>query len=195
MSGTTGTTNRAGGDQPPVQPCTLVIGSARLRVHIALQSYDGHFLAAERGGGGPATATRTAIGPWETFYFNGGAPPAGGHTLDPGQSLNPGQSVYSPDGRFRLTYQTDANFVLYRSSDNLPLWAINCWPVCNNLGAPGHAIMQTDGNLVVYDANGAPVWNSGTFGHPGAYLQVQNDGNMVVYDTNGSPLWWTGTGG
>ena len=51
------------------------------------------------------------------------------------------------DGRFVLKYQTDGNFVLYDNGS--AVWAINCWPQCNNLGAPGHAIMQEDGNLVV----------------------------------------------
>jgi hypothetical protein len=54
------------------------------------------------------------------------------------------------------------------------------------------AIMQTDGNLVVY-ANGVAQWNSGTAGNPGAYLWMQSDGNLVIYASNGSPLWWTDT--
>jgi hypothetical protein len=53
--------------------------------------------------------------------------------------------------------------------------------------------MQTDGNLVVYDASAHAIWNSGTFGHPGARLAVQNDGNVVVYGPASEVLWATNT--
>lgn len=56
-------------------------------------------------------------------------------------------------------------------------------------------VMQTDGNFVVYDAWGSPLWNSETAGHDGAWLAVQDDGNVVVYDAWGAPLWDTGTWG
>jgi len=54
-------------------------------------------------------------------------------------------------------------------------------------------VMQDDGNLVMYSADGAPIWNSGTAGRPGSYTMVQNDGNLVVYSSGNSALWWTGT--
>src|SRR5690606_28582108 len=44
------------------------------------------------------------------------------------------------------------------------------------------------GNFVLYDSNWKPVWNSGTYGHPGAWLSVQNDGRVVVYDASGKSL-------
>ncbi|MBN8632005.1 MAG: hypothetical protein J0L76_14260 [Rhodobacterales bacterium] len=85
------------------------------------------------------------------------------------------------------------------------------------------AVMQGDGNFVVYRANGVPkwatgtdgraiggiimqgdgnlvmydpngaVWASGTDGHPGAVLVMQDDGNLVMYDPTGAALWATGT--
>ena len=54
------------------------------------------------------------------------------------------------------------------------------------------AIMQADGNFVVYDlAEGypIPVWATHTAGNPGAYLNVQGDGNMVIYSASNEPLW------
>jgi hypothetical protein len=54
-------------------------------------------------------------------------------------------------------------------------------------------VMQSDGNLVMYSADGAPIWNSGTGGKPGSYAVLQNDGNLVVYNAANAPLWWTGT--
>ena len=107
--------------------------------------------------------------------------------LSAGQGLNPGQSVASPNGRFMLSYQTDANLVLYDNGS--PVWAINCWPQCSDIGAPGVAVMQGDGNFVVYNSGGGPVWWSGTDGNPGAYLAIQDDGNLVVYSSGGTVLW------
>lgn len=49
-------------------------------------------------------------------------------------------------------------------------------------------IMQTDGNLVMYH-KGRALWDSGTAGHPRAWLTVQPDGNVVIYDGNRKALW------
>lgn len=54
--------------------------------------------------------------------------------------------------------------------------------------------MQNDGNFVIYDVNGHPLWNTQTEGHPGASAVMQNDGNLVVQKNN-QPLWNSGTGG
>jgi outer membrane protein assembly factor BamB len=52
------------------------------------------------------------------------------------------------------------------------------------------AVMQTDGNFVVYDLDtGTPIWHTHTDGHPGAYLNIQDDGNLVVYSAEGEALW------
>ncbi|WP_282795430.1 hypothetical protein [Streptomyces sp. CC224B] len=51
---------------------------------------------------------------------------------------------------------------------------------------------QEDGNLVVYTRSGRPVWASGTAGHPGSRLVVQDDGNVVIYDGSRA-VWATGT--
>ncbi len=56
--------------------------------------------------------------------------------------------------------------------------------------------MQEDGNFVMYNASGVPIWASGvSFNHPGAFLALQTDGNVVIYDVDGRPLWATNTGG
>jgi hypothetical protein len=53
--------------------------------------------------------------------------------------------------------------------------------------------MQTDGNLVVYDASGTAAWASNTAGNSGSWLNVQDDGNVVIYRTNGTAAWDTNT--
>lgn len=49
--------------------------------------------------------------------------------------------------------------------------------------------MQSDGNLVEYNAAGAPLWDppppSGLFGHAGDSAVLQSDGNFVVYPSSG----------
>jgi hypothetical protein len=55
--------------------------------------------------------------------------------------------------------------------------------------------MQGDGNLVVYDATGAPTWYTSTGGKGTApfNLIMQTDGNLVIYDAYSTPTWYTST--
>jgi hypothetical protein len=55
------------------------------------------------------------------------------------------------------------------------------------------AVMQTDGNFVVYGA-GRPLWASRTQSG-GASLAIQRDGNLVMYDMYGAPRWASRTAG
>ncbi len=109
--------------------------------------------------------------------------PSGGARLNGGQQLLAGQAIYSPDGRYRLTYQTDGHLVVYRS-DGLPIW----WSGTAGTSA-GRAAMQTDGNFVVYDASNAAQWHTYTYGNPGAYLSMQNNGSFVIYRADHVRLW------
>jgi hypothetical protein len=61
--------------------------------------------------------------------------------------------------------------------------------------AADEAVMQGDGNFVLYTSAGTAVWSSGTAGNDGADLVVQNDGNVVIYSSSGTTLWDTGTDG
>ncbi|MFD7449026.1 hypothetical protein [Kitasatospora sp. NPDC059827] len=66
----------------------------------------------------------------------------------------------------------------------------------------GEAVMQDDGNFVVYDGNGNAAWSSGTSGCGGYYVwgRMQTDGNFVLYkghaagDNNWKPVWSTRNG-
>ena len=49
--------------------------------------------------------------------------------------------------------------------------------------------MQGDGNLVIYNASGQPVWASNTSDNPGVYFAIQNNGRPVVYRANHSKAW------
>ena len=54
-------------------------------------------------------------------------------------------------------------------------------------------LMQTDGNLVVYDRSNHPTWATVTDGEPIKYLILQEDGNLVLYKTDGGAAWETQT--
>jgi hypothetical protein len=85
--------------------------------------------------------------------------------------------------------QGDGNFMLYEvhGGRNIAVWA------SNTSGSGGvRAVMQTDGNLVIYTSVGTAVWSK-TTGSPGATLVMQDDGNLVIYDAGGHPLWASDT--
>jgi hypothetical protein len=57
----------------------------------------------------------------------------------------------------------------------------------------GSLSMQTDGNLVLYDAANQPRWASGTNGKPVTHVIMQPDGNLVIFN-NATPVWASDTG-
>ncbi|MDI1435954.1 matrixin family metalloprotease [Polyangium sorediatum] len=116
------------------------------------------------------------------------ASPSGCGSLNAGQGLSAEQSVWSCDGRFQLKYQSDGNLVLYMGSS--PLWATG-----TNGAGGDRVLMQEDGNLVIYNASGHPVWATNTPGTSNRYanLAVQNDGNVVLYRTGGGVAWASNT--
>ncbi len=108
--------------------------------------------------------------------------------LHPEERLLPGEEIVSLEGRFRLTMQADGNLVLYRNSPVEALWAS---ATAGNQVA--FAIMQSDGNFVVYAPDGTPLWNADTDGNPGTFLQIQDDGNLVLYAPGDRAIWDTHT--
>ena len=91
----------------------------------------------------------------------------------------------------------DARFALILQTDgNLVLYNRNAiWDSHTGGSGATRLVMQTDGNLVLYNVN-TPVWQSQTGGTGSGHLTLQTDGNLVTYnDSSGSPTWWTGSGG
>lgn len=111
--------------------------------------------------------------------------------LNPDETLNPGESLSSANGCYLLELQTDGNLVLYKTRPKMKaLWS------SKTDGKPASfAIMQSDGNLVVYaDGPTRALWNSGTDGRDGSRLVLQDDGNLVIYTPANRPVWNTKTG-
>jgi hypothetical protein len=106
--------------------------------------------------------------------------------MQAGEMLDP--SIESANGLYTLIYQSDGNLVLYPNGSTNALWASG-----TNGSSRGSAIMQTDGNFVVYDQSGNAAFAAGTDGNPGSRLVVQNDGNVVIYAPDGTALWATNT--
>lgn len=118
--------------------------------------------------------------------FTTPAPPG---VLRPGDRLTAGQTRASKP--FTLIMQSDGNLVEYVTEpggNSFPLFSTNTY---NHPGA--YAVMQGDGNLVVYSSTHHPLWSTSTYNHPGAYANLQGDGNFVVYTPDRTALWWTGT--
>ncbi|HVG90257.1 MAG TPA: RHS repeat-associated core domain-containing protein, partial [Alphaproteobacteria bacterium] len=107
-----------------------------------------------------------------------------GTYLVAGQMLPSGKCIVSPHGQYFLLMNTDGNFFIYD------------WAHCTGTWGPGtqghpgaYAIFQTDGNLVVYDANGTALWNSGTSGTYAERLDLNDDGRIIIWKS----AWNSGT--
>jgi len=126
--------------------------------------------------------------------------------LLPGSRLNPGDNLFSHFGAFVLTLQQqDGNLVLYAFNDSDLRWDIALWSLVNEgvilpLQNP-FAIMQTDGNFVVYaeyptyPGNFYAAWHTSTYGRDGqgVFLRMQDDGNLVLYIWGGPAIYQTYT--
>jgi hypothetical protein len=111
-------------------------------------------------------------------------------TLLTGQTLSAGQSLVSADGHYALIMQGDGNLVLYLGNGPgglVPLWSSG---TSGDTGA--HALLQSNGNVVLYDAANEPLWSSNTSSAGCTNLTVQDDGNLVLYNAAG-PIWNTAT--
>lgn len=109
-------------------------------------------------------------------------------SLWPRYQLYKNQSLETADKKYRLTLQSDGNLVLYSATKAL-------WSTRTNGKDSHYAVMQTDGNFVLYDTLGRALWNSRTPRNPGSSLQLQFDGNLVIYSKQGKAIWYTSTQG
>ncbi|AKT37524.1 hypothetical protein [Chondromyces crocatus] len=103
------------------------------------------------------------------------------HSIEPEQRLECGQGIYSDDGRSYFGLQNDGNLILSRGGRSM--WTSNTRGLNIRYG-----LMQGDGNFVLFDHHNRARWSTGTFGHPGAYLNLLDDGNVFLYGAR-ETLW------
>jgi hypothetical protein len=78
-----------------------------------------------------------------------------GSTLSAGQQLNQNDYLLSPSGNYQLILQDDGNLVLY--SNPGPNKRAE-WESKTQNQDSQYAIMQTDGNFVIYGGVHRPAW-------------------------------------
>jgi len=117
-------------------------------------------------------------------------------------------SATAPSGGDALIMQDDGNLVIY-SAGGLPLWAkgsrtgysqdtlragqwLGAGQALVSQSGAYRAIMQDDGNFVVYGPSGA-TWSSQTGGLGGTHITMQQDGNLVIYTPGGKAVWSSST--
>ena len=108
-----------------------------------------------------------------------------GNRLVGGQRLLPGQFIQASTAACRLVFRTNGNLVAYRNR-------VAYWSAGTRGADRGSAVMQSDGNFVVYDGESAARWSTRTGGNAGAYLGIQNDCNVVLRSAGGAALWASG---
>ncbi|MCB5179152.1 hypothetical protein [Streptomyces antimicrobicus] len=115
---------------------------------------------------------------------------SGSFSLGAGDVLGSNEYIETENGV--LYMQPDGNLILDHKA-GAELWASGTY------GNPGaYAIVQPDGNFVIYKQDGGPtkggaVWNTGTWGNPNARVDFQDDANLVLYRENNSAAWSTKT--
>jgi Ricin-type beta-trefoil lectin domain-like len=126
------------------------------------------------------------------------AAPAGNIPFD--TTMAQGQWAISANNEYVLIMQGDGNLVLYQvigappvagsSFHGNPLWSSQTTPLTPV--AP-RFVLQSDGNMVVYNGPDDVLWQSETYGVAGLQLSLQTDGNLVMYDTANQGVFATNT--
>lgn len=110
--------------------------------------------------------------------------------LLPGEFLQASgeERITSTNGLYTTVMQSDGNLVIYHT----PTWRVLGTTDLFNQPV-SHAVMQADGNFVIYSPSGRPLWATDTWRYPGAYLVMQNDGNLVLYEPGRRAVWASNT--
>jgi hypothetical protein len=114
-----------------------------------------------------------------------------GHVLNNNLTMKQEMFLKAPVTSFHARLQSDGNFVLYRSENfdsGNSYWAT----ATNGKGsAPYRLVMQSDNNLVIYDAHNKAIWSTGTNGkgHGPARLVLDDSGHLKVLDGDNHELW------
>lgn len=111
---------------------------------------------------------------------------------------NPGAYLAVQDDGNLVVYAQDGSAPWYSSTFEPALYAgdqLNAGQYIRSPNGQYKLIMQSDGNLVLYDSKQHPTWNAQTAGKSGAFAVMQSDGNFVVYTPDMTPWFDSHTGG
>jgi hypothetical protein len=102
-----------------------------------------------------------------------------------GWQMNIGSKRWSPNGRYILKLQSDGNLIIYHKPLNEVIWS-------SKTQGRGvfKAVMQYDGNFVLYTKDNVARWHTGTDGKPTNHLLLQDDGNLVIYSMGSPTAQW-----
>ncbi|KAJ3144225.1 hypothetical protein HK101_002759 [Irineochytrium annulatum] len=108
-------------------------------------------------------------------------------------TLYEGQSVYSPSQSH--SWQLTSNGWLVHANTGLGLGPMSNGYLTPST-SPNHPYritMQTDGNLVIYSSTNEVIYASGTYGHPGARIDISDsDGAIVFTNPDGVHFFYIG---
>ncbi|KAG7336968.1 D-mannose binding lectin [Nitzschia inconspicua] len=108
--------------------------------------------------------------------------------LYPNEFLERGEFRASPGKKFRAGLSATGDFVLQDLQINPDKSPLLIWSAGTTGGTS--LIMQTDGNLIVRDANRQGVWSTKTQNNPTAKLFIDDSGQIALKD--GSNRLWLG---
>lgn len=104
--------------------------------------------------------------------------------------LTPGDCIVSPNAQFVLTMRSSGDLELIQpgSDGDTILWSSH-----SSGGAPRtrHLGVQADGNLVIYDHEGRPVWASGSSAPVGNFTLRVEDAGVAQYISEGGDVVWS----
>ncbi len=115
-------------------------------------------------------------------------------TIASGGFLRPGGTIESMNAVYTVEMQLDGNLVEYAAHKSDVEWESD---TSGNFNA--YAVMQSDGNFVVYPAGKAApapghptsaLWDSGTSGHSGAAVQLLDDGALEIKSASNNKVLW-----
>jgi tyrosinase len=105
-----------------------------------------------------------------------------------GETLYPNQTIYAPGRagqRYYLQYYPQGVLRLWAPGVGQPLWESTDSPK-----PVGKCIMESRGNLVIYDTNNNKIWESKTDGNPGGHLEVSPKGFVSIYPQGSRKAIW-----
>jgi hypothetical protein len=120
---------------------------------------------------------------------------ARGNSMLPGQVLNPGDSLSAgnrwlvfgrpsaplPPGSLPLQDGNLSLHYLIKDPTGTSIHSLSLiWESKTPLSQKGVCVLEEDGNLVIYDDDGNPIWMTGTWGHPGSKLIVHQEGYLSI---------------